>query len=66
MDKKEFSQKILKCSYSLWRAALVGDRNLSFKKARVASHVLNTTCDVWQDPSRVVERQAAWQKFGGK
>lgn len=63
MTKKEFSTKILKCSYSLWRAALVGERNLGLKKAKLASQILVTSVDTWIDPEKQPERMAAWKKF---
>ena len=63
MTKQEFSSKILRCSYSLWRAALLGERNLGYKKAKLASQVLVTDIEVWIDPSKQPERIKAWNKF---
>ena len=63
MTKQEFSKKILRCSYGLWRAVLAGNRNLSIGKAQLASQVLVTSPDVWIDPLRVKDRQEAWEKF---
>ena len=63
MTKHEFSTKILDCSYSLWRAVLVGDRNLGYKKAKLVSQVLKTSSDVWMDPEKLSDRKAAWENF---
>jgi hypothetical protein len=63
MTKKEFSAKILRCSYSLWRAVLVGDRNLGYKKAQLASQIFVTPIEIWIDPKRQAERKTAWDKF---
>ena len=63
MTKVEFSAKILKVSYGMWRFVLRGERNLSYKKALLASQVLSTPVDVWLDAGRVREREDAWAKF---
>lgn len=63
MTKKDFSQKILNSSYSMWRAVLAGDRNLSYKKAQLVSQLFVTPLDVWLDPGRKNDRKAAWEKF---
>ena len=63
MDKERFSTVILRCSYHHWRYVLVGQRNLSFKKAQVAAQVLVTPVEVWLDSERADERQAAWENF---
>jgi len=66
MTKKEFSIKILRCSYGLWRAVLVGERNLGYKRAQTAAKVLDTSCDIWMDPERLADRREAWKNFGGR
>ena len=46
---------------------LKGQRNLSLAKAKIVAQKTGTDPMVWIDPSRVLERRAAWEKtFGGK
>ncbi len=64
MNKKEFATKILKCSPTLWCFTLKGRRNLGFKKAKLASQVLNTDCELWINPDASVnDRKKAWVDF---
>jgi len=66
MTKQEFSTKILGCSYSMWRAVLIGERDFGYKKAKLVSQVLRTSSDVWMDRDRIADRREAWKNFGGR
>ena len=63
MNMADFSSKILKVSYAMWRFVLRGERNLSYKRALLASQILGTSVDVWLDENKTSERKAAWEKF---
>jgi len=63
MTKKEFSSKILRCSYHHWRYVLKGERNLAIHKAKLVSQLLNTDVIVWIETGRSLDRQSAWQRF---
>jgi len=39
---------------------LRGERNLSFEKAKIVGKKTGTDPIIWIDPSRVMERKAAW------
>ena len=42
---------------------LLGKRNFSFAKSKLAADLIGGPQAIWQDPARVPERQDAWQKF---
>jgi hypothetical protein len=65
MTKKQFARDVIGCSYSLWRFALLGQRNLGYPKAKIAATVLNTGIDVWLDEEKADERQRAWDQYQG-
>jgi len=62
---KTFSLKI-NITYHHWRYVLLGKRNLSYSKAKVAAPLLKTSVEVWMDPSLVADRQAAWAIYQEK
>ena len=45
---------------------LKGKRNLGIEKAKLIGKKTGTDPVVWIDPSKVLERQAAWEKTFGK
>lgn len=63
MTKKEFSERILKCSGQQWRYVLAGKRNLGLKRAKLVAQLFSTSLDVWIDPDRTKDRKEAWEKF---
>lgn len=56
MNNTEIARKIRK-SRQLLEAALKGERNFSYRTARVAVDVIGGTVETWMDPKRVEERQ---------
>lgn len=42
---------------------LLGKRNFSFAKSKLAASLIGGPQAIWQDPDRVPERQSAWKKF---
>lgn len=42
---------------------LLGKRNFSFAKSKKAAELIGGHQTIWQDPERVPERRAAWEKF---
>jgi len=64
MDKKTFATRVLGLKKRQhFDAVLLGKRNLSYKRSRLAAHVLGTAANVWQDSDLVLARRAAWEKF---
>jgi len=52
---------------SQWYFVLKGERNLGYKKAKIAAQVLNTETDLWINPEASAnDRREAWGKFTGR
>lgn len=62
MKRKEIAQKLGVTRQTL-DFVLLGKRNFSFAKSKLAADLFGGPQAIWQDPERVAERQAAWEKL---
>ena len=63
MLKTDFPKKKLNCTYSHFWYVLRGEKNLSYKRAKIAAKCFDTDVDTWMDERMAAKRRDAWSQY---